>query len=81
MLVQALMKEVTNIQVMGDSQLVIDWLKNKRPPKNIHLRPIYEEALLLAIAFKNISYKNIYRERNVESNKLSKQGLLTDIEL
>jgi len=64
---------------MGDSQLVIHWLKNIRPLKNIHIRPIYEETLILVVAFRKITFKHIYLVRNTEADKISKQGLLLDI--
>jgi len=77
----ALMKGVLNLQVMGDSQLVIDWIRLRRPLKNIYLRPLYEEIILLTVAFSKIAFKHIYRERNFTVDKMSKEGMKIGIVL
>ena len=38
-----IMKGVQKIQVFGESKLVIVWLQSRIPPRNIYLRPIYED--------------------------------------
>ena len=38
-----IMKGVQKIQVFGKYKLVIVWLQLRIPPRNIYLRPIYED--------------------------------------
>ena len=68
-------KGVQKLQVMGDSQLVIDWFKHRISPRNIYLRPLYEEVKLLVGTFQQVIFYHIYKERNSGVDILSKDGL------
>ena len=70
-----LSKGIQKIQVFGDSLLVIDWLKLKNPPKNINLKPLYEEHIILASLFQGISYQYIFSENKMLVDHLSKMVL------
>ena len=66
--------DLQNIQVMGDSQLVIDWSKQRRLPKNIYLGPLYEDLKLLLGTFHWATFQHIFRERNMVVDRLLKDG-------
>ena len=55
-----LSNKVQNLQVIGDSKLVIDWLKQKRSPKNIIMMPLYEKVIKIATLFQDISLHHIF---------------------
>ena len=61
----ALEKNCKNIQVFGDSNIIINWATGIQQCHNIHLKPILEEVGLLQAEFITISVSHIYgRERN-----------------
>jgi ribonuclease HI len=68
-------KGVQNLQILGDSKLIIDWFRLKRPPKNSFLRLIYDEITHLLSLFSHINFVHIYQERNHVVDALSKMGL------
>jgi hypothetical protein len=43
---------------------------------NINLSSILEEVFLIANLFTNLSFKHVYKERNVTADSLSKEGTL-----
>ena len=47
------------VQVYGDSQLDIDCLSLISPPKNIYLRPIYDEIYKIIEGFDELSFHHI----------------------
>ena len=69
------MKGVQKLQVVGDSEIVINWLSQRIPQRNIILKPIYEDISRLLSLFQAINFEHIYNERNQMDNQLSKNGL------
>jgi hypothetical protein len=43
--------------------------------RNFNLQPMFDEAWALQAVFSCIIFKHVYRERNLEANGLSKDGL------
>ena len=55
--------------------MVIEWSKKKATPKNSNLEPIYVEVNIIACMLLDITFHHIYREKNMSTETLSKQGL------
>ena len=60
---------------MGDSLLVIEWMKRVKNMENINLRPIFEEAQNYSKSIPNVNYVGVNMERNKLASQLSKYGL------
>ena len=63
-----------NIQVFGDSQLVINWALGKYRLLNLELAMILQDVNRLADSLDYVSFKHIYRERNFKADLLAKVG-------
>jgi ribonuclease HI len=68
-------KNISSLQIFGDSLLVISWIQKTQRCHNILLAPLIEEIFRILIAFDTYSIRHVYRERNREADALSKQGL------
>ena len=66
---------ISNLNIEGDSQLIINQMTGKYNVKAENLKPLYEEAKLLTENFDNINYKHIKREYNKEADKLANEAL------
>ena len=64
------------LHVFGDSLLIIDWMKYHIPPRNVYLRPISEELIIIVFNIWEISFQPIFKERNPIVDHLSKDGIL-----
>ena len=71
----AIEHNISNINIEGDSQLIINQMTGKYNVKAEHLKYLYEEAKLLSENFNNINYKHIKREFNKEADKLANDAL------
>jgi hypothetical protein len=66
---------IPHIHVLGDSKVVIDWLLNKGRLQVSALEGWKTRIKALSKYFLSISYQHIFRDFNVEANKLSKLAL------
>ena len=64
----------TNINIFGDSLLVVNWINNVTACHTHTLSNILHDALTLKAAFNQFSCLHIYREHNGEADKLSKEA-------
>ena len=70
------MKEtVKKLQVFGDSLVVINWINKTQRCRNTSLDALFEEVSRLITNFQSLSLKHVYREWNMDGNKLSKEGI------
>jgi ribonuclease HI len=69
--------EIQYIQLIGDSKVVIDWLNKKGNIQAINIEGWKGKIRELISSFRGIYFQHIFREANVEVNKLSKQALST----
>ena len=60
------------LQVFGDSMVVINWINKTQRCRNTSLDTLVEEFNKILANFESISFKHVYRERNMEADKLSK---------
>ena len=71
----AIERNCRQLQVYGDSMVVINWLNKTQKCRNASLDVLYEETCRSLSFFESISFKHVYREHNEEVDKLSKAGL------
>ena len=62
------------IQIIGDSQLVINWASNKYRLMNLELAMILQDVNRLTDSFDYVVFKHIYQERNSSADALAKAG-------
>jgi ribonuclease HI len=67
---------IFEIQVLGDSRIVIDWLKGKGALQVVFLESWKEIFLDLINQFRDIYFDHVYREDNQEVDYLSKRALM-----
>jgi hypothetical protein len=65
---------VSQMQIFGDSLLVIQWLRKEASIKNFTLQPLYDDIQRQMTTFSHISLSHIYRDKN-RIVDLSKYGL------
>jgi ribonuclease HI len=63
------------LEVQGDSQLIIRQITGRYRVKSENLIPLYEEAKRLAGNFEKISFKWVQREKNADTDALSNRAL------
>lgn len=51
---------VNNLQVFGDSMLVIKWMQNEYTLRNFTLQPLMEEIMDILAGFDEIYFHHIY---------------------
>jgi ribonuclease HI len=67
--------DIDQLQLLGDSKIVVDWLNHKCNIFVTSLMGWMENIRILITLFKNIIFEHIYREKNVEADTLSKKSL------
>jgi ribonuclease HI len=68
--------DIHHIQILGDSKVVITWLEQKCNLHAINIEGWKRSIRDLASSFQGTSYQHIFRDSNVEADKLSKRALL-----
>jgi ribonuclease HI len=69
----ALEKNVKQIQIYGDSSLVIKWMNGTSHILNTILRNLRVHIKEIVFMFESISFTHAYREKNMIANALSKE--------
>jgi ribonuclease HI len=67
---------LTNLHLMGDSKLVIEWLKQKVRLNSVSIEGWKNRIHELVASFQTINYSHIFREFNMVADTLSKEALL-----
>ena len=67
--------QVEELQVLGDSLAVIDWVNGKTVIKNSTLLHWYQRTVHLKGTFTHINIQHIYRDHNGTADALSKEGI------
>lgn len=70
----ALSKNCRQLQIFGDSKIVIDWVNYKSICHAYSLKHILEEIVFFKTHFDQITVSHIYRERNTTADRLSKEA-------
>lgn len=71
---EALKQGITELQVRGDSQLVIRQMQGKYKVNSPNLVPLHQCAATLASKFAKIEFEHVYREQNKRADALSNRG-------
>ena len=71
----ALSKGIANLSVYGDSRLLIQALREKRP-SHLQLAQIYQKICLLSKKFQSIRFFHVLRALNSMADKAANQGTL-----
>jgi ribonuclease HI len=66
---------IKNLQVLGDSQVIIEWINNKGNFHSANIECWKLKTKELAKTFNEISFHHIYRVHNKEADSLSKRAL------
>jgi ribonuclease HI len=72
---EALSRNIKQLQVYGDSLLVINQVTGQFKVKNVQLQELYKEALSLITKFDYIVFNHVYREFNKRADQLSNLAL------
>jgi hypothetical protein len=67
---------IQNLQILGDSKVVIDWLNHKGKLQAIDIEGWKLRTMELTTLFQGINFHHIFEEFNKETDQLSKQALL-----
>lgn len=73
---ESLKRGITNLQVRGDSQLVVRQMQGKYKVNSPNLAPLHKCASTLASKFSKIEFEHVYRNNNKRADALSNAGLL-----
>ena len=57
---------------------MINWFRLNKPPKNIILKPLFEDILRYMGLVHDLSFTHAYKERISTINSLSKMGILIE---
>lgn len=72
---EALSRNIKQLQVYGDSLLVINQVTGQFKVKNVLLQDLYKEAMNLIAKFDYIAFNHVYREFNKRADQLSNLAL------
>ena len=75
LLIFALEKGCNELNFLGDSMNVINWINQAQDCRHLRLAHTLYSIRLLLIRFVSFSCRHVYRENNKEADKASKEGL------
>lgn len=73
------LRNVQEVQIFGDSMNTMRWFNGTQLCRNFILLPLLKEATRLKGLFMELSLCHIFRERNFEADRLSKEGVEQDM--
>lgn len=72
---EALRRNIKQLTVQGDSELIIKQMKKEYAVKSPNIKAYYEAAAALAAQFQRVQFKHVYRNYNVRADALSNDGI------
>jgi hypothetical protein len=66
---------VTQIQFFGDSCLVIQWINGDFTLINFIVQPLFLDIKNMQSSFTDLSFVDVYKNKNTEAYMFSKEGL------
>ena len=75
LLMFALEKGCTDLNFLGDSMNVINWINHTQECRQLRLVHILFSIRQLLFRFNSYTCRHVYRENNTEADKASKEGL------
>ena len=73
---EAIRRNISNIDVYGDSELIIKQILGKYKVKAKHLTALYDRVMVLVGYFDTITFNHIPRNKNTRADELSNIGRL-----
>ncbi len=67
--------EIENLNIFGDSELVVRQMLGEYRVRNATLRPLFDEARTLFQQFKNATIRHNYRSHNHLADKLANKAM------
>ena len=74
----AIKNNISQLQVFGDSKMVVDWVNKKIQINAPNLQQLLNAIRRLLESFSNLMISHIYRDLNTEAVRLSKLALLPE---
>ena len=74
-LVIAMTEDICELEVIGDSELVIQQMTGQYKTKNPELIKLKQQAKDLEKNFENVVYRHVYREFNTEADRLANMAI------
>ena len=71
----AIEKGCTDLNFLGDSMNVINWINQTKDCRHLRLTHIIYSIRQLLSRFNSYSCRHVYRANNMEADKASKEGL------
>jgi len=68
-------RNMTQLAIKGDSQLIIEQMRGNYKVKNEGLKPLYLKARMLVMQIGNVTFEHVRREHNKEADRLSNVGM------
>ena len=68
-------RNMTQLAIKGDSQLIIEQMRGNYKVKNEGLKPLYLKARALVMQIGNVTFEHVRREHNKEADRLSNVGM------
>lgn len=72
---EAISRNIKELQVYGDSLLVINQVTGKFKVNNVLLQELHKEVIKLSKNFDYIAFNHVYRDKNKRADELSNLGL------
>ena len=66
---------ITELDVYGDSMLVIRQMKGEYKVNSPNIKPIYDKTKEVSRKFQKISFKHVYRVKNARADELSNEAI------
>jgi ribonuclease HI len=75
-LTAALIQNIKNLQVRGDSELIIKQMKGLYKVNSANIIKLYQQAKAMEKMFTTITFKHVYRTDNKRADALANAGIL-----
>jgi ribonuclease HI len=75
-LTAALTQNIKNLQVRGDSELIIKQMNDIYKVKSVNIIKLYQQAKAMEKMFTTITFKHVYRNDNKRADALANAGIL-----
>ena len=76
----AIENECTQLEIFGDSMIVINWINKVQSWHNVFLNIVLMGTQRCLEEFDSFSFQHVYRERNTIADQLSKLGLILPLD-
>ena len=68
-------RNLTQLSIKGDSQLIIEQMRGNYRVKNEGLKPLHLRARMLVMQIGDVTFEHVRREQNKEADRLTNVGM------